>query len=84
MDLSTRAFRSFRKEDALMLYYVNKNAQANGTHEVHRQDCTWLPDAENRICLGSFYNGKDAVKTAQKYYDDVDGCYYCCREAHND
>lgn len=53
-------------------------------HEVHRQDCLWIPDAENRIYLGIFDNGKDAVNAAKKYYDDVDGCYFCCREAHND
>lgn len=79
-----RAFRSFRKEDALVFYYVNTNAQADGTHEVHRQDCLWLPDAENRLYLGSFDNGKEAVKAAKKYYSDVDGCFYCCREAHKD
>lgn len=79
-----RAFRSFGKEDALMFYYVNTNAQTDGTHEVHRSDCSWLPDTENRLCLGSFNNGNEAVKAAKKYYRDVDGCFYCCREAHTD
>ncbi len=31
-----------------MRFYVNKNAQPNGDHEVHRSSCAWLPDAENR------------------------------------
>ena len=35
-----------------MRYYVNKNAQPNGDHEVHRATCIWLPDVENRIYLG--------------------------------
>ena len=67
-----------------MFYYVNMNAQADGTHEVHCRNCLWLPDAENRLYLGSFDNGKEAVKAAKKYYSDVDGCFYCCREAHKD
>jgi len=37
-----------------MRYYVNKNAQTNGDHEVHTETCTWLPDVENRLYLGNF------------------------------
>lgn len=67
-----------------MVYYVNSNAQQDGTHEGHRQTCLWLPDAENRVCLGNFDSCVDAVKAAKKFYSKVDGCYYCSREAHND
>ena len=65
-----------------MIYYVNRNAQPTGEHEVHRSDCAWLPDAENRIYLGVFSDGKAAVKAAKQCYSNVDGCYYCCNEAH--
>lgn len=65
-----------------MKYYVNNNAQANDDHEVHRSDCQWLPDAENRTYLGEFNNAVDAVKKAREFYNKVDGCYYCCKEAH--
>ena len=37
-----------------MKFYVNKNEQWTGEHEVHRADCAWLPDAANRIYLGEF------------------------------
>ncbi|WP_127139396.1 hypothetical protein [Flagellimonas oceanensis] len=63
-------------------YYVNKRAQANGDHEVHKEGCTWLPSVENRIYLGSFTNCKDAVKEAKKHYRQVNGCYYCSNECH--
>lgn len=65
-----------------MRYYVNKNAQPTGEHEVHKSNCSWLPDAENRICLGDFDKATDALKEARKYYSKVDGCYYCCPEIH--
>ena len=52
-----------------MKFYVNKNEQWTGEHEVHRADCAWLPDAANRIYLG-------------KYYTRVDGCCFCCPESH--
>ena len=57
-----------------MRFYVNKYAQPTGEHEVHRSNCAWLPDAENRIYLGDFATSQAAVKEARKYYSCVDGC----------
>ena len=66
----------------MVKYYVNKNPQDNGDHEVHKFGCFWLPKAENRIYLGSFANCKDAVKEAKKHYNNVNGCYHCSRACH--
>lgn len=63
-------------------YYVNKNAQSNGDHEVHESSCSFLPKRENRIYLGEFSNCHDAVKEAKKYYDQVNGCIHCSIECH--
>lgn len=63
-------------------YYVNKNAQNNGDHEVHDENCSFLPSSQNRTYLGSFSNCKDAVKEAKKHYKLVNGCYYCSKECH--
>ncbi len=63
-------------------YYVNKNAQSNGDHEVHREGCSWLPNALNRIYLGAFSSCVGAVNEARKYYSQVNGCYYCSNECH--
>lgn len=64
------------------VYYVNKIAQPTGEHEVHASGCRYLPSVENRILLGYFTNGKEAVKEAKKHYITVDGCFFCCPEAH--
>ena len=61
-----------------MKFYVNKNEQWTGEHEVHRADCAWLPDVANRIYLGEFYTSQAAVQEARKYYNCVDGCAHCC------
>jgi len=65
-----------------MMYLVNKNAQYNGDHEVHKETCSHLPNPENRKYLGDFTNCRDAVREAKKYDSDADGCYYCCNECH--
>lgn len=63
-------------------YYVNKNAQANGDHEVHTTGCEWLPKVENRIYLGTFFSCHAAVREARKHFAQVNGCYYCSNECH--
>ena len=63
-------------------YYVNKNAQANGDHEVHQEGCSRLPVAHNRINLGEYYTCSDAVRAARNYYKQVNGCYYCSYDCH--
>ena len=65
-----------------MIYYVNKNAQTSGEHEVHCSTCEHLPNVENRLFLGSFATSKEAVKEAEKFYTIVDGCAFCCPGSH--
>lgn len=68
-----------------MAYYcVNKNAQANGDHEVHdtssRLGC--LPDASNRLALGSHASCASAVRQAKQHYSKANGCFYCASACH--
>ena len=65
-----------------MRYYVNKNAQANGDHEVHTASCSWLPDEDNRIYLGDFTSCPPAVQEARRHYVQCNGCYWCSRACH--
>lgn len=63
-------------------FYVNKEAQSGGEHEVHRSSCKHLPHSSNLEYLGYFSNCQDAVKEAKKHYTNVDGCWHCCRNCH--
>ena len=66
----------------MSMYYVNKNAQENGDHEVHKTGCSWMPDSDNRIYLGDFATCKSAVTEAKKTYSTADGCKHCSEECH--
>lgn len=63
-------------------YYVNKNQQSNGDHEVHKTGCSHMPNAENRIHLGNFSSCHPAIKEAKKYFTKANGCYYCSNACH--
>lgn len=65
-----------------MKYYVNKNAQTNGDHEVHNENCRYLHSIENRKYLGEFSNCSDAVKEAKKTYPKSNGCKTCSISCH--
>ena len=66
----------------MAIYYVNKNAQSNGDHEVHKSGCEYMPSIENRLYLGDFINCHEAVREAKKHYSQSNGCYYCSYECH--
>jgi hypothetical protein len=61
------------------VYYVNRNAQKSGDHEVHTTDCKQGAKEENRLYLGTFESCRDAVRAAKKHYRQSDGCHYCAR-----
>lgn len=63
-------------------YYVNKNSNTTGEHEVHNEECKVLPNDYNRIDLGYHSNSNDALIKAKTLYNNVDGCFYCCKEIH--
>lgn len=66
----------------MSLYYVNKNVQANGDHEVHTTGCSFMPLPDNRIYLGDFASCVSAVQEAKKHYTQTNGCYYCSESCH--
>lgn len=64
-------------------YWVNKNEQANGDHEVHCQGCSYMPQPENRIYLGEFASCHGAVdKAKREHFESSNGCYHCCNACH--
>jgi len=60
-------------------WYVNRNTQDDGDHEVHRVTCRYLPAPRNRIALGDHDDCRDALRAAREHFEEVDGCYYCAR-----
>lgn len=64
------------------LYYVNRQEQSNGDHEVHVSTCSFLPSPQNQQALGYHNNCFEAVRAAKVYYPRSNGCYWCCRECH--
>lgn len=63
-------------------YYVNKTAQNNGDHEVHKEGCRYQPRLENSIYLGDFTSCHGAVREAKRHYHQSNGCIHCCPDCH--
>ncbi|KQN15953.1 hypothetical protein [Sphingomonas sp. Leaf28] len=61
-------------------YYVNKNAQANGDHEVHEASCRYLPN--DKKYLGDYTSCSPAVTEAKKTYSQSNGCKTCSTACH--
>lgn len=63
-------------------YCVNRQAQANGDHEVHEVACKYLPAPQNQLHLGTFPSCRGAVQEAKKHFPQSNGCYFCSRECN--
>lgn len=65
-------------------YYFNNNADEHGYHEIHTEDCHYLPALQNQIYIGEFSDCSSAFMNASIRYPDkkFDGCFYCCRTCH--
>ena len=66
----------------MSLYYVNKNSQSNGDHEVHKKGCSFFPHKNNAEYLGNFSTCHYAVSKAKRRDYKANGCYYCSKECH--
>jgi len=63
-------------------YYVNRNAQPNGDHEVHTTGCSHPAAEHNRVSLGLHAHCRHAVAESRKHYSKTNGCLYCCPACH--
>ena len=57
-----------------------------GEHEVHcLTECDELPELENQISLGAFYNCKEALEHAKNKWPGhiIDGCKFCSPDCHS-
>ena len=65
-------------------YTVNKNAQANGDHEVHDMTISRSchPASFNQLDLGLHSTCSSAVQAAKRHYARSNGCANCAPACH--
>lgn len=70
----------------MLEYICNKFNDDKGRHEIHTSTCSYLPNLENRIPVGTFNNCHEAIRHMEaKYSNDnfnFDGCYWCSTACH--
>ena len=70
-------YNNLSKEVIMHTFYVNKNAQTNGDHEIHRLGCRLLPKKEDRVSIGFFDNCQEALEEALKTDPKAKSCPTC-------
>ena len=58
-------------------FYVERVAQSDGTHIVHKSNCSMLPAKDAIQYLGAISNSGSALKKANQTYKLVNGCGHC-------
>ncbi|MUH34271.1 hypothetical protein D9O36_00300 [Zobellia amurskyensis] len=64
----------------MIKYYVNDTAQANGNHEVHKQDCNLLAFMLSKTDLGNHASCHLAIAEARKIYSQSSACVRCFKK----
>lgn len=62
-------------------YYVNRQADKQGDHEVHADGCSRMPSDKHG--LGEHASCGTAVLAAKKIYPTANGCFFCSKECHS-
>jgi hypothetical protein len=63
-------------------YFINNDANNDGSHEVHKVGCKSMPT--DKRYLGNFYEVSDALMEARKEFWHSSGCERCMRDDHAD
>jgi hypothetical protein len=58
-------------------YYVNKSVLLLGTHEIHKENCKWMPSDKDLLYLGHFESHYGAILEAKRTFARVDACNTC-------
>lgn len=77
--------RGARGNNNMPSYYIDRRAQADGTHLLHERnrcppDC--FPAREDTEYLGELLDGFQALALARLNYRHVNGCLWCATEVH--
>jgi hypothetical protein len=62
-------------------YFVRIKPQLMGINSVHKEGCPFMPDIEDRIYLGEYSSGLEALREAKLYFSEVSCCCFCVRES---
>jgi len=63
-------------------YYVNRDEQSNGNHEIHIETCSCIESMDNKEDLGTFYSCQSALQEALRRGYDANGCALCCPDCY--
>ena len=62
-------------------YYVSKKAEPDGSHDVHHNQCIFMPHSANEVIyLGKFDDCNGALKASREHYKETQGCFFCSYE----
>jgi hypothetical protein len=60
-----------------MKYFLNKRSLPECGYLVHEENCPFLPEENDRLYLGNYNSGHDAISAARKIIPKANLCYYC-------
>jgi len=60
-------------------YFLSVRRKAVMSHLVHKGDCPFLHEANEKIFLGTHNSHREAFRAAGGYYKTIDRCVFCMK-----
>lgn len=67
----------------MKLYYISRYPNQNGNHELHKANCSHLPNIFNRIWFGEYKTQQEALHDALKMFPNLTACSNCLESANS-
>ncbi|WP_186756287.1 hypothetical protein [Echinicola salinicaeni] len=67
----------------MVFFYLTNFLPNDEGHEVHVQGCAKMPSMDSLTYLGPFNNYKEALRSAERKFDEVSVCPHCCSTQNN-
>lgn len=62
----------------MKFFYLSSNCNVDGVYFVHERECAKIPDPLDRVYLGPFNNGDEALRKALTINPNAKKCQTCC------
>ena len=60
-------------------YFISLRTLRPGKYILHKEDCPFLPEKENRFSVGAHDSSAHALTEATGYFPITSGCPFCTR-----
>jgi hypothetical protein len=61
-------------------YFIRNRADYRGRYVIHKENCPFIPEEDQRINLGEFKSVEEVLKSGNEYFRNRVVCPFCLKD----